>query len=656
MEQLKSRMSALSVAEKSSRASKGPLDFDKVPDLVPQFLTHLPPPVNDKTRILAVCGCTDAPFSAEILDFTEVPELVDAKGNVLRPTEKNKQYLNTGTADPQVDGWFISDFYFFMNLLQDTKPASQVWVTSERPYDLLQKYKDYGPYLHGNPYTTRKVVLSEDLLLRQGIADSLIMDYPAADDLKTRFLTLLKENAIEAKVHGQHLLVLMFGHGDEETKSIQLGEEDISIEEYMDAVGSEIKTTLFTTACYSGGWVVRQDLNVTTLAAAGPENASLSWNASASLQRFCGSVYATAFIKAWQEECQENLQKRMDAASFKKFTKDILSALFHTDRLWKKHDIRFNAQDDNWGSIWHTVSGFPLTDIKARYDKLVDYPATADAESMMDRDPYNPNGPPSDDDDALVHSAKGMRERFGAGGAAVSRMQKQAYIYFNSYPGADNVPDNTGEHTLFKALIAGKISSNALALTRVDGILSYRMQLSPMATELLAAAGIAPPEGKRRCEFNVDKFETQVKKSFTPLRKAYETAITLCYSNVLPRPVAEYQGRPWNRPHRYIAAGCAYAAVSGDINAPTVQEAVKLVEKAYEANFKSLQHEVEKETSLRGRKRDLWSKLGKRLRTPSPKKDAETKRKRRSTLVSAAGLLSPLNSPPKLAPGSNSSS
>lgn len=512
--------------------------------LIPEFLTHLPPTMNNKTRILAVCGCIDSPWKQEIRDFSEVPEQVDDEGIVIQPLPEEKSYPETGTANPQLDGWFISDFYLFMNLLQETKPAAQVWVTTERPHSLLQKYKEYGPYLHGNPYTKRKVVLSGDLLLKQGLADRRVMDYPAREELKTRFLTLLKENAVEAKRQGQHHLVLMSGHGDEETKSIQLGEDDVSIEEYMEAVGSEIETTLFTTACYSGGWVVRQDINTATLAAAGPQNPCLSWNAGASLQRFCSGVYATAFIKAWQEECQNNLEKILGPASFKKLTKDILACLFRADCMWKKHDVRFDAQEDNWGSIWHAGSGFPLADIKARYDRLVDYPSTAEYKSMMNRDPYNPNRPPSDDDDVLAHSAKGMRERFGTGGAAVSRMQKQAGKYFDSYPGFDNIPDNHGEHTLLKDLIAGKTSTDAMTLTRVDGILSYRMQLSVMATELLAAAGIARPADKRRCDFDVDRFETRVKKTHTPLRNAYETAVGLCYSNVLPRPVAEYHGRP----------------------------------------------------------------------------------------------------------------
>lgn len=58
----------------------------------------------------------------------------------------------------------------------------------------------------------------------------------------------------------------------------------------------------------------------------------------------------------------------------------------------------------------------------------------------------------------------------------------------------------------------------------------------------------------------------------------YEISVGLCYSNILPRPIVKYQGRPRNKPHRYIAAGVAYAATSGASNAPTVEQAVKMIE------------------------------------------------------------------------------
>ena len=140
---------------------------------------------------------------------------------------------------------------------------------------------------------------------------------------------------------------------------------------------------------------------------------------------------------------------------------------------------------------------------------------------------------------------------------------------------------------MFRWLIAGEMSTDAAFVAHVDIIPSYRLHLSDMATGLLDAADIPHPQGKTRNQFSVDRFETQVDKGkyqtqvydeYAPLRKVYETAIRLCYSNVLPRPIIKYQGRLWNKLHRYIAAGIAYAATSGAPNAPTVEQVVKMVE------------------------------------------------------------------------------
>ncbi|KOS43337.1 hypothetical protein ACN38_g5742 [Penicillium nordicum] len=64
------------------------------------------------------------------------------------------------TADPQEDGWFISDFYAF-NYLFKGLGMQQTWLTAVEPAKLVEKY---GPFLHGNPYEERKICLSQELL------------------------------------------------------------------------------------------------------------------------------------------------------------------------------------------------------------------------------------------------------------------------------------------------------------------------------------------------------------------------------------------------------------------------------------------------------------------------------------------------------------
>ncbi|KAJ5146195.1 uncharacterized protein N7515_000759 [Penicillium bovifimosum] len=77
------------------------------------FLTHCPPDVPPRHRIVALLGTTD---------------LDDA-------------------SRPRDDGWFVSDFYLFHHLLapQFPRPPNQVWLTCEDPGFLVQ---EYGEYVH----------------------------------------------------------------------------------------------------------------------------------------------------------------------------------------------------------------------------------------------------------------------------------------------------------------------------------------------------------------------------------------------------------------------------------------------------------------------------------------------------------------------------
>jgi len=77
------------------------------------------PDVSVKTRVVAVCGITDI----------------------------------RGLASPEIDGWFVSDFYLFNHLLRKAPVANQTWLTSCEPKDLV---KEYTRYAHGNPFRERR--------------------------------------------------------------------------------------------------------------------------------------------------------------------------------------------------------------------------------------------------------------------------------------------------------------------------------------------------------------------------------------------------------------------------------------------------------------------------------------------------------------------
>src|ERR1700722_7714475 len=121
--------------------------------------------------------------------------------------------------------------------------------------------------------------------------------------LRTEFLNVLGSECTQARMNKQEVLVLIFGHGEEKLYGIWLGgleDEDPSArltpQQFRDCVGEETEVCLMTTACFSGGWTIQPDLNISVLTAAGNKEVSESWPQTKSLSRACGSIWASAIL------------------------------------------------------------------------------------------------------------------------------------------------------------------------------------------------------------------------------------------------------------------------------------------------------------------------------------------------------------------------
>jgi len=84
----------------------------------------------------------------------------------------------------------MADFYAFNCLLRGLGNC-QKWLAMVSPQELLS---NHGTYAHGNPYKTRKIVLSEDLLLQDKltmpdiVSPGLMVEaiYPALKEYRDR--------------------------------------------------------------------------------------------------------------------------------------------------------------------------------------------------------------------------------------------------------------------------------------------------------------------------------------------------------------------------------------------------------------------------------------------------------------------------------------
>lgn len=122
------------------------------------------------------------------------------------------------------------------------------------------------------------------------------------------------------------------------------------------------------------------------MAAAGTNTESLSWAASASLGRMCGSIWASAVLPALLEESTSNSTEEADEIlpenaneeqrkTFSSFCRSVFEYHFKkVDRKATQHDITFSAQDDEWGIVWTDRTGRSPADYRKRYDQKENYP------------------------------------------------------------------------------------------------------------------------------------------------------------------------------------------------------------------------------------------------------------------------------------------
>ncbi|EFQ98153.1 hypothetical protein MGYG_01189 [Nannizzia gypsea CBS 118893] len=507
---------------------------------VSSFLTNSPPDITPNTRILAVCGVSDYPENA---------------------------------ASPEDDGWFYSDFFTFHTLLYG-QGAAQKWCCSDDPSLLLQKY---GKYLHRNPDTERRVVLSKSLIQIE-LQDVRVFSAP---DLLQNVLELLREEATLAVQQNTPLILFLFGHGAETTKSVEIGvaNNELSVSTVHSVVGDEVDLTVISTACYSGGWVVTSLLNATVLSAAGPGDESESWPKSHSLSRACGSIYASTLAKSLADTSSHELQhpqpespsppssgqdtpttlNDQQSMTFSEFARTIHTLLLTgVDRLGYHHSISFSARDDDWESHWRKRTGFPLADLKAKWEslELVQPQVSSSSSSSSSSSPSSPlNRDPCTDLDIQTDniSLYKLRGRYGSISSYTGQLRRLAISYLASYPGRDSLAPNSSFHQKCRDLISKQKKFNLSTLETIESTLRYRMSLSFLANQLVSGSGLPLPQGKL-CE------------EWDPIKKGeyeYEerNAINERLYPLFPPPLPG-QGRGWNKPRWYIVAALMEANFS----------------------------------------------------------------------------------------------
>ena len=569
------------------------------------FISHTMPDVAHNTRVIAVCGIL----------------------------EKD--------ASPVNDGWFLSDFYLFNHLLRG-EGSEQSWlsVKGTEPSTLMKKFgKQFPPgYLHGDPTQTRKVVLSRELVAAKAITHVRTF---ASSELLSKFLEVLKAQCDKARQSSQPVLILVFGHGNYDDCGIHIGEpigpfidrpQLLNFKNLKAAIGENVKVTLLSTSCYSGGWSITPDLNITTLTAAGPMTKSESWGGSASLGRKCGSIFASAVQQTLCSESSPLLQdnparipRNLQPAqmeSYAELTRVIHAVLFkRVDRYAYLHGIKFSAQEDDWEMAWSKRTGIPLSNFQQKMDNLLDYAPQPEG-PLGNVSSRNPDEPYEVDPDAAKSHLRqtlgygefiDWRELRGAFGGTVQTWKNYVTVlakdYMGSFPGADNEGPNTGVHGRISSLLndTGEISANQLR--DLQYLIGYRSSLMVTAEDYLACADIPLPGGKRGHDFN-ERAWLEWAQARTLMQKYEQIFNVVRTAGLFPLPTSE-QGPSWPKPVIYITAALVLA------NPPSpnaVKSKIEIMHKVKDETIKNDVAAAIKSSSIREYGKRWFSSIGATLR------------------------------------------
>ena len=584
-----------------------------------QFNIHTPPDVTQKTRIVAILG------------------------------------INPANAQPDEDGWLVSDFLAFWHLLHGLTDK-QSWFHA---LDLKALVDTHEQYLHGNPYKSRKVVLDKDILERvQSGPNALQKIKFDQNNMKRTFMRQVKEDCQAAEKAGEHVLLLMFGHGVKELNGIELGEgyaKVLKFKEFQSAISkTTAKVTLLTTHCYAGGWTCNPDINISAITAAGEDRPSLSWRFSGSSGRACGSMFTTAVIEKLMRDSAAKNKKLDDPetdeqeesiAELSKVVHEIL--LSDVDRRGHVHDMTFRAQDDTWSMCWRERTGIPLGRFEERWNQLPDHDADA---TLLPGDPFNRDPHVTDEQRAryleqekldkeqnrqdsrpefgryeAVGSALGKRKPSTLFGGSLESMIRLVSVrgaeYLNCYKGNDDTGDDGALHNMIRLIQSGQITGEPLVQEVLNSI-EYRMNQMSTADKYLNMMDVPAPDGQQCHEYDTNKVLDQVGE------KKYGSIQQMIFDRCIlfPLPMKQ-QGRPFYKGNIYLIAAFHHANMPKDTVAEKLKELTAFLDRNLEQEVESLKRDPE----VRKKRQRVYRAFGKAWDSVSP-----TKRRSRGLSLTGA--------------------
>ncbi|KAJ5781290.1 hypothetical protein N7457_006450 [Penicillium paradoxum] len=330
-----------------------------------------------------------------------------------------------------------------------------IWLTCEDPARLVSKYKEY---LHGNSQGDRRAVLDSQRLA--GIYEAESLRVVPRNILLERYMSTLREQ--------EHLVLLIFGHRTPEY-DVEIGGSMFRMGDLRREIRNGPQVTLFTTSCYSGGWLVvpdirQQQLNATAIATAGPRSKPSSWPLSGSIGRVSGSLAASAVLRCLVD-AEEDVKEWLEHPTYIKLAKSIYDCMKGMGLFGDRQQIHFSSENDEWETSYQPRLGLPLVSFKEKWQSLRQVPPSICAASS---------------------------EVARAGGRQLKRLQYLAQEYLASHPGADNAGPNIGLHNCLNQVLKGA-SYPKEKVQELTEITAYRLGAMYEADYLLEQIGLQFP-------------------------------------------------------------------------------------------------------------------------------------------------------------------
>ena len=550
------------------------------------------------------------------------------------------------SADPMKDGWFISDFYAFNYLLKG-QGQEQKWLTAADPQKLVQKY---GSYLHGNPYEERKTCLGRQMFDQNQLTAVTVV---RTSDMIHRFLSEAKRASELAKRTQAPLLLLIFCHGlpnhhlclDDGNRS-----KGLSILSLKGVLEPGALITLVTTACYSGGWATTPDLNTTTITAAGAsrnleEGLSNAWNASQSIGRTCGSIFASTMFQTLssvtsplldphhssQSSDQGTLQPDEptdeQTLSYNSFCLSVLDTCQNkVTRFGSSQYFTFSAQDDAWEYSWTGRTGIPLAHFQARWNALKIHPYTGpeDVRALRNTDPQNPTfairdpnqtgGDQTGGDQNIVET---MTDHIAHG-----RTKEMARIFHSTCPG-----DWTqGWQVALSGTLFGfyQMDKEPELAGMIQSVIRFRWEAALLADFIVEMFSLPVPRHEICIMWDWRSWQDEIQKnasiSRSELRERW-SPISLALEDSFNLPCLEQQGPPFTRPFSYLVAALVQANKPKDETTAIIDAIRELLKDA-----RAFQNQcVYEDPEVQRTGREWLKSIGRRARRSlSPRKRAST--------------------------------